>query len=137
MHTHTYTYKLGQDQLLHVQLTRSEKAPQAKRKRKVIEALLPPGYSFGTPQAEQYAPQVPPPPATPGAAPLGYAPATTPTQDLSKASAGQPDFPYSQYGKNSIVCYEVCCPLLSHSLFSTSLGPAHLSGYLIKCHYTS
>ncbi|XP_062250697.1 DAZ-associated protein 1 isoform X5 [Platichthys flesus] len=56
------------------------------------------GYSFGAPQADQYAPQVPPPPTTPGAAPLGFAPATTPTQDLSKAPTGQPDFPYSQYG---------------------------------------
>ncbi|XP_056132434.1 DAZ-associated protein 1 isoform X2 [Lampris incognitus] len=57
------------------------------------------GYSFGTPQGDQYAPQgVPPPPTTPGTAPLGFAPATTPTQDLSKAQAGQPDFPYSQYG---------------------------------------
>ncbi|XP_077964366.1 DAZ-associated protein 1 isoform X9 [Gasterosteus aculeatus] len=56
------------------------------------------GYSFGTPQADQYAAQVPPPPTTPGAAPLGFAPATTPTQDLSKAPTGQPDFPYSQYG---------------------------------------
>ncbi|KAG8003122.1 DAZ-associated protein 1, partial [Nibea albiflora] len=56
------------------------------------------GYSFGTPQADQYAPQVPPPPTTPGTAPLGFAPATTPTQDLSKAPTGQPDFPYSQYG---------------------------------------
>ncbi|XP_029355467.1 DAZ-associated protein 1 isoform X8 [Echeneis naucrates] len=55
------------------------------------------GYSFGTPQADQYAPQVPPPPTTPGTAPLGFAPATTPTQDLSKAPTGQPDFPYSQY----------------------------------------
>uniref|UniRef100_A0A3Q0R6I8 DAZ-associated protein 1 n=1 Tax=Amphilophus citrinellus TaxID=61819 RepID=A0A3Q0R6I8_AMPCI len=54
-------------------------------------------YSFGTPQADQYAPQVPPPPTTPGTAPLGFAPATTPTQDLSKAPTGQPDFPYSQY----------------------------------------
>ncbi|XP_071395836.1 DAZ-associated protein 1 isoform X4 [Centroberyx affinis] len=58
------------------------------------------GYSFGTPQADQYAPQgVPPPPTTPGTAPLGFAPATTPTQDLSKAPTGQPDFPYSQYAK--------------------------------------
>lgn len=65
--------------------------------------LQPTGYSFGTPQADQYAAQVPPPPTTPGAAPLGFAPATTPTQDLSKAPTGQPDFPYSQYGKNSIV----------------------------------
>ncbi|KAM4574801.1 DAZ-associated protein 1 isoform 3-T4 [Fundulus diaphanus] len=56
------------------------------------------GYSFGTPQADQYAPQVPPPPNTPGTAALGFAPATTPTQDLSKAPTGQPDFPYSQYG---------------------------------------
>lgn len=57
------------------------------------------GYSFGTPQGDQYAPAgVPPPPATPGAAPLGFAPATTPTQDLSKAPTGQPEFPYSQYG---------------------------------------
>ncbi|CAG00789.1 unnamed protein product, partial [Tetraodon nigroviridis] len=56
------------------------------------------GYGFGTPQADQYAPQVPPPPTTPGSAPLGFAPATTPTQDLSKAPTGQPDFPYGQYG---------------------------------------
>lgn len=56
------------------------------------------GYTFGTPQADQYAPQIPPPPTTPGTAPLGFAPATTPTQDLSKAPTGQPDFPYSQYG---------------------------------------
>uniref|UniRef100_A0A3Q2DA88 DAZ-associated protein 1 n=1 Tax=Cyprinodon variegatus TaxID=28743 RepID=A0A3Q2DA88_CYPVA len=56
------------------------------------------GYSFGTPHGDQYAPQVPPPPTTPGAATLGFAPATTPTQDLSKAPTGQPDFSYSQYG---------------------------------------
>ncbi|XP_061594547.1 DAZ-associated protein 1 isoform X5 [Cololabis saira] len=56
------------------------------------------GYSFATPQADQYAQQVPPPPTTPGTAPLGFAPATTPTQDLSKAPTGQHDFPYSQYG---------------------------------------
>ncbi|XP_055020516.1 DAZ-associated protein 1 isoform X4 [Boleophthalmus pectinirostris] len=56
------------------------------------------GYSFATAQAEQFAAQVPPPPTTPGTAPLGFAPATTPTQDLSKAPTGQPDFPYSQYG---------------------------------------
>ncbi|XP_054645072.1 DAZ-associated protein 1 isoform X4 [Dunckerocampus dactyliophorus] len=56
------------------------------------------GYSFGTPQADQYVPQVPPPPTTPGTATLGFAPTTTPTQDLSKASVGQPEFPYSQYG---------------------------------------
>ncbi|XP_057696919.1 DAZ-associated protein 1 isoform X3 [Corythoichthys intestinalis] len=56
------------------------------------------GYSFGTPQAEQYVQPVPPPPTTPGTATLGFAPTTTPTQDLSKTSSGQPDFPYSQYG---------------------------------------
>uniref|UniRef100_A0A3B4BA81 RRM domain-containing protein n=2 Tax=Periophthalmus magnuspinnatus TaxID=409849 RepID=A0A3B4BA81_9GOBI len=56
------------------------------------------GYSFATAQAEQFAAQVPPPPTTPGTAPLGFAPATTPTQDLSKAPTGQPEFPYSQYG---------------------------------------
>ncbi|XP_072295585.1 DAZ-associated protein 1 isoform X2 [Eucyclogobius newberryi] len=56
------------------------------------------GYSFATAQAEQFATQVPPPPTTPVSAPLGFAPATTPTQDLSKASTGQPDFSYSQYG---------------------------------------
>uniref|UniRef100_A0A8C5D6Z4 RRM domain-containing protein n=1 Tax=Gouania willdenowi TaxID=441366 RepID=A0A8C5D6Z4_GOUWI len=56
------------------------------------------GYTFGTPQPDQYAPQVPAPPNTPGSAPLGFAPATTPTQDLTKAPTGQLDFPYSQYG---------------------------------------
>uniref|UniRef100_A0A4W5PMA1 DAZ-associated protein 1 n=1 Tax=Hucho hucho TaxID=62062 RepID=A0A4W5PMA1_9TELE len=57
------------------------------------------GYSFGTPHGDQYAPQgVPPPPTTPGTGPLGFAPATTTTQDMSKAPTGQPDFPYSQYG---------------------------------------
>ncbi|XP_041695699.1 DAZ-associated protein 1 isoform X1 [Coregonus clupeaformis] len=57
------------------------------------------GYTFGTPQGEQYAPQgVPPPPTTPVTGPLGFVPATTPTQDISKAPTGQPDFPYSQYG---------------------------------------
>ncbi|XP_028818230.1 DAZ-associated protein 1 isoform X1 [Denticeps clupeoides] len=57
------------------------------------------GYSFGTPQGDQYVPQgMPPPPTTPGTGPMGFAPATTPTQDMSKAPAGQPDFPYSQYG---------------------------------------
>lgn len=61
----------------------------------------PAGYSFATPQADQYAPQVPPPPTTPGTATLGFAPATTPTQDLSKAPTGQHDFPYSQYGKKT------------------------------------
>uniref|UniRef100_A0A673XWK3 DAZ-associated protein 1 n=1 Tax=Salmo trutta TaxID=8032 RepID=A0A673XWK3_SALTR len=57
------------------------------------------GYSFGTPQGEQYAPQgVPPPPTTPVTGPLGFVPATTPSQDIGKAPTGQPDFPYSQYG---------------------------------------
>lgn len=81
------------------------------------DVVLPTGYSFGTPQADQYAPQVPPPPTTPGTAPLGFAPATTPTQDLSKAPTGQPDFPYSQYGKKSIVHKSVCCPFLSYFVF--------------------
>uniref|UniRef100_A0A8C2IWX6 DAZ associated protein 1 n=1 Tax=Cyprinus carpio TaxID=7962 RepID=A0A8C2IWX6_CYPCA len=59
------------------------------------------GYSFGTPQGDQFVAQgMPPPPATPGAGPLGFAPATTPSQDLSKAAPAQPDFSYSQYGKN-------------------------------------
>ncbi|XP_015221085.1 DAZ-associated protein 1 isoform X2 [Lepisosteus oculatus] len=57
------------------------------------------GYGFGTPQGDQFAPQgVPPPPTTPGGGPLGFAPATTPTQDMGKPPTGQPDFPYSQYG---------------------------------------
>lgn len=57
------------------------------------------GYSFGTPQGDQFVAQgMPPPPATPGAGPLGFAPATTPSQDLSKAAPAQPDFSYSQYG---------------------------------------
>ncbi|XP_058647347.1 DAZ-associated protein 1 isoform X4 [Onychostoma macrolepis] len=57
------------------------------------------GYSFGTPQGDQFVAQgMPPPPATPGAGPLGFAPATTPSQDLSKATPAQPDFSYSQYG---------------------------------------
>ncbi|XP_053490834.1 DAZ-associated protein 1 isoform X2 [Ictalurus furcatus] len=57
------------------------------------------GYSFGTPQGDQFVPQgMPPPPTTPGAGPLGFAPATTPTQDMSKAPPAQPDFSYSQYG---------------------------------------
>uniref|UniRef100_A0A8C8GXG1 DAZ-associated protein 1 n=1 Tax=Oncorhynchus tshawytscha TaxID=74940 RepID=A0A8C8GXG1_ONCTS len=55
------------------------------------------GYSFGTPQGEQYAPQGVPP-TTPVTGPLGFVPATAPTQDISKAPTGQPDFPYSQYG---------------------------------------
>ncbi|XP_063057120.1 DAZ-associated protein 1 isoform X2 [Engraulis encrasicolus] len=59
------------------------------------------GYSFGTPQGDQFVPQgMPPPPTTPGTAPLGFAPATTPTQELSKAAAGQPEFSYSQYAAN-------------------------------------
>ncbi|XP_051528897.1 DAZ-associated protein 1 isoform X6 [Myxocyprinus asiaticus] len=59
----------------------------------------PQGYSFSTPQGDQFVAQgVPPPPATPGAGPLGFAPATTPSQDLSKATPAQPDFSYSQYG---------------------------------------
>lgn len=65
--------------------------------------LFPPkltGYSFGTPQGDQFVPQgMPPPPTTPGAGPLGFAPATTPTQDMSKATPAQPDFSYSQYGE--------------------------------------
>ncbi|XP_046906260.1 DAZ-associated protein 1 isoform X4 [Hypomesus transpacificus] len=62
------------------------------------------GYSFGTPQGDQYAPQgVPAPPTTPGSGPLGFAPATTPTQDMSKAPTGQPDFPYSQYD-GTVLC---------------------------------
>ncbi|XP_037401305.1 DAZ-associated protein 1 isoform X3 [Pygocentrus nattereri] len=57
------------------------------------------GYSFGTPQGDQFVPQgMPPPPTTPGTGPLGFAPATTPTQDMSKAPPAQPDFSYSQYG---------------------------------------
>nr|XP_055040156.1 DAZ-associated protein 1-like isoform X2 [Misgurnus anguillicaudatus] len=57
------------------------------------------GYSFGTPQGDQFVAQgIPPPPATPGAGPLAFAPATTPSQDLSKAASAQPDFSYSQYG---------------------------------------
>uniref|UniRef100_A0A673NE91 DAZ-associated protein 1 n=1 Tax=Sinocyclocheilus rhinocerous TaxID=307959 RepID=A0A673NE91_9TELE len=57
------------------------------------------GYSFGTPQGDQFVAQgMPPPPATPGAGPLGFAPATTPSQDLSKAAPAQPDFSYSHYG---------------------------------------
>ncbi|KAM9831502.1 DAZ-associated protein 1 [Neosynchiropus ocellatus] len=56
------------------------------------------GYSFSTSPADPYIPQVPPPPTTPGTAQLGFAPATTPTQDLTKAHTGQPEFPYSQYG---------------------------------------
>lgn len=82
------------------------------------------GYSFGTPQADQYAPQVPPPPTTPGSAPLGFAPATTPTQDLSKAPTGQPDFPYSQYGKRSILqCIAVFFLPFS---FNFIVAPTHL-----------
>ncbi|XP_072517298.1 DAZ-associated protein 1 isoform X2 [Salminus brasiliensis] len=57
------------------------------------------GYSFGAPQGDQFVPQgMPPPPTTPGTGPLGFAPATTPTQDMSKAPPAQPDFSYSQYG---------------------------------------
>ncbi|XP_022525431.1 DAZ-associated protein 1 isoform X5 [Astyanax mexicanus] len=57
------------------------------------------GYTFGTPQGDQFVPQgMPPPPTTPGTGPLGFAPATTPTQDMSKAPPAQPDFSYSQYG---------------------------------------
>lgn len=80
------------------------------------------GYSFGTPHADQYASQVPPPPTTPGTAPLGFAPATTPTQDLSKAPTGQPDFPYSQYGKKN-VHKEVCRPFSVPSVFKSSPDP--------------
>lgn len=58
------------------------------------------GYSFGTPQGDQFVPQgMPPPPTTPGTGPLGFAPATTPTQDMSKAPPAQADFSYSQYGE--------------------------------------
>ncbi|XP_016331925.1 DAZ-associated protein 1-like isoform X5 [Sinocyclocheilus anshuiensis] len=58
------------------------------------------GYSFGTPQGDQFVAQgMPPPPATPGAGPLGFAPATTPSQDLSKAAPAQPDFSYSHYDR--------------------------------------
>ncbi len=61
------------------------------------------GYSFGTPQGDQFVAQgLPPPPATPGAGPLGFAPATTPSQDPSKAAPAQPDFSYSQYGKSTL-----------------------------------
>ncbi|KAK6467524.1 DAZ-associated protein 1-like isoform X2 [Huso huso] len=59
------------------------------------------GYGFGAPQnpADQFAPQgVPQPPTTPGAAPMGFAPATTPTQDMNKPQAGQPEFSYNQFG---------------------------------------
>lgn len=84
------------------------------------------GYSFGTPPADQYAPQVPPPPTTPGSAPLGFAPATTPTQDLSKAPAGQPDFPYSQYGKRSILQFSLSPLLLSSPL----APPIHFGGFI-------
>lgn len=95
------------------------------------------GYSFGTPHADHYASQVPPPPTTPGTAPLGFAPATTPTQDLSKAPTGQPDFPYSQYGKKNIVHKEVCCPFSVPSVFNQPPDPAHLPGYFIGCSYIS
>lgn len=65
------------------------------------------GYSFTTPQGDQFVAQgMPPPPATPGAGPLTFAPATTPSQDLSKAAPAQPDFSYSQYGKKSL---QMCC----------------------------
>uniref|UniRef100_A0AAV2KP41 Uncharacterized protein n=1 Tax=Knipowitschia caucasica TaxID=637954 RepID=A0AAV2KP41_KNICA len=60
------------------------------------------GYSFAAAQTEQFT-AVPPPPPTPGTAPLGYAPPTTPTQDL-KAPGGLPDFPYGQYGRSSSYC---------------------------------
>lgn len=97
--------------------------------------VFPTGYSFGTPQADQYAPQVPPPPTTPGTAPLGFAPATTPTQDLSKAPTGQPDFTYSQYGKTGFVHKE--CRLFSLPVdFSSPLGPARLPGYFTGCSYS-
>ncbi|XP_041086386.1 DAZ-associated protein 1 isoform X7 [Polyodon spathula] len=59
------------------------------------------GYGFGAHQnpADQFAPQgVPQPPTTPGAAPMGFAPATTPTQDMNKPQAGQPEFSYNQFG---------------------------------------
>lgn len=89
------------------------------------------GYSFGTPQADQYAPQVPPPPTTPGSAPLGFAPATTPTQDLSKAPTGQPDFPYSQYGKRSILqCVAVFFLPFS---FNFTVAPTHLLWHFNGC----
>lgn len=72
------------------------------------------GYSFGTPQGDQFVAQgMPPPPNTPGAGPLGFAPATTPSQDLSKAAPAQPDFSYSQYGKSALKL-QMCC--------SSSLG---------------
>lgn len=72
------------------------------------------GYSFGTPQGDQFVAQgMPPPPATPGAGPLAFAPATTPSQDLSKAAPAQPDFSYSQYGKKSLkrstTSLQMCC----------------------------
>lgn len=88
------------------------------------------GYSFGTPQADQYAPQVPPPPTTPGSAPLGFAPATTPTQDLSKAPTGQPDFSYSQYGKRDTAVVTVFFLPLTFS-FEYIVGPARLLWHLV------
>lgn len=95
------------------------------------------GYSFGTPQADQYAPQVPPPPTTPGTAPLGFAPATTPTQDLSKAPTGQPDFPYSQYGKKSIIASSSLQPLsVPCSLYVPWPRPSLLK-QSIGCNYKS
>ncbi|XP_065097875.1 DAZ-associated protein 1 isoform X5 [Paramisgurnus dabryanus] len=64
------------------------------------------GYSFGTPQGDQFVAQgIPPPPATPGAGPLAFAPATTPSQDLSKAASAQPDFSYSQYDSDTLATY--------------------------------
>ncbi|MGH0172814.1 UNVERIFIED_CONTAM: hypothetical protein FKN15_066676 [Acipenser sinensis] len=65
------------------------------------QGYAPQGYGFGAPQnpADQFAPQgVPQPPTTPGAAPMGFAPATTPTQDMNKPQAGQPEFSYNQFG---------------------------------------
>lgn len=93
---------------------------------------LPTGYTFGTPQADQYAPQVPPPPTTPGTAPLGFAPATTPTQDLSKAPTGQPEFPYSQYGKESLVA-SGGLPPFSVPCSPYPPWPARLSGQPAGC----
>lgn len=97
-----------------------EKQTDLWRRLTAVIWSSPTGYSFGTPQADQYAPQVPPPPTTPGTATLGFAPATTPTQDLSKAPTGQPDFPYSQYGKK-ILKEGRKCPARFLSLFDLLL----------------
>ncbi|KAM8961320.1 DAZ-associated protein 1 isoform 2-T2 [Pelodytes ibericus] len=58
------------------------------------------GYGYGPHPSDQFVPSgVPPPPGTPGAAPLAFPPPPGQSaQDLSKPPGGQQDFAFNQFG---------------------------------------